>query len=162
MSRHSRSQQFEAAWRTEPQARWSGSAPDPNDPSAIAHRARSLAAAWMPDIDDRIEFLRNRCAGKNVLDIGCVAHDRERFDGADWLHRHIAEAATSCVGVDILEEGVSAMRAAGFDAVAHDLSSGLGPLASRAPFDVIVAGELIEHVGNLDFLFEIAKEGHCQ
>ena len=69
------------------------------------------------------------------------------------------EAAASCVGVDLLVEGVSAMQAAGFEAVAHDLSTGLGPLADRAPFDLIVAGELIEHVGDLDFLFSIARDG---
>ena len=51
------------------------------------------------------------------------------------------------------------MTNAGFDAVVHDLSTGLGPLADRAPFDIIVAGELIEHVGDLDFLFAIAARG---
>ena len=159
MTRHNRSRHFDTAWKAESGNHWSGVAVDPNDPRALAHRARILEAAWMPDIDDRVEFLRSRCTGKNVLDIGCVAHDRERFDDAGWLHRHIAQAATSCVGVDILEEGVAAMKEAGFDAVAHDLSTGLGPLTPRAPFDVIVAGELIEHVGNLDFLFEVAKAG---
>lgn len=156
--RHSRSDQFDAAWHHQSKPHWGDVTTDPNDPAALAHRARTLAAAWMPDISDRIEFLRSRCAGKSVLDIGCVAHAEERLDAPDWLHRHIVDAAASCVGVDILETGIEAMRAAGYDAVAHDLSTGLGPLGSRGPFDVIVAGELIEHVTDLDFLFEIARE----
>jgi len=81
------------------------------------------------------------------------------MESPDWLHRQIADAADRCVGVDILEAGVRAMVDRGFDAVAHDLSGGLGPLAQRGPFDLITAGELIEHVANLDMLFAVAEEG---
>ncbi len=156
--RHSRSADFAAALDTADRRRWSDGTHDPNGPMAIAHRARTLQAAWMPQIPDRIRFLVDRCRGKNVLDIGCVAHESSRFDDPGWLHRHIAEAADSCIGVDVLDEDVALMRSAGYDAVAHDLSTGLGPIAARAPFDVIVAGELIEHVGNLDFLFTTARD----
>jgi SAM-dependent methyltransferase len=50
------------------------------------------------------------------------------------------------------------MRQRGFDVVEQDLGSGLGQLAEIAPFDVIVAGELIEHVEALNMLFDIAGE----
>lgn len=135
---------------------WSESTPDPNAPEVIRDRADILSAAWQPPIADRIAFLRERVAGKTVLDVGCVAHDEERFEADSWLHRHLAQAADRCIGLDLLEEGVATMRAAGYEAIAHDLSTGLGPLFSLAPFDVIVAGEVIEHLGNLDLLFETA------
>ena len=125
----------------------------------MAHRARTLRAAWRPGIHDRVGFLADRCRGRHVLDIGCVAHAESRLGGDDWLHAHLARAAATCVGVDILDAGVAAVNAAGFDAVVHDLTTGLGPLAERGPFDVIVAGELIEHVPDLDMVFRIASEG---
>ena len=155
--RHNRSAAFTEAWSQTNHARWSDHTSDPNDPPAIAHRGRTLEAAWMPTIANRIRFLTDRCRGRNVLDIGCVAHDRSRFDDDAWLHRHLADVAARCVGVDILEDGIAAMRDAGFDVVAHDLTTGLGPLTDRAPFDVIVAGELIEHLGDLDLLFRVAR-----
>jgi 2-polyprenyl-3-methyl-5-hydroxy-6-metoxy-1,4-benzoquinol methylase len=161
MVRHNRSAAFDAAHREPADGvrRWSELADDPNDPRAVAHRARTLERAWRPGIRDRVAYLADRCRGKNVLDIGCVAHDETRLGGDEWLHGHLSRAAASCVGVDILEEGVAAVNAAGFDAVAHDLTSGLGPLADRGPFDVIVAGELIEHVRDLDMVFRVAAEG---
>lgn len=161
MVRHNRAAAFDAAWRgpSADVAGWTALAGDPNDPRAVAHRARTLQAAWRPGIADRVEFLTGRCRGKHVLDIGCVAHDEARLGGDDWLHAHLARAAATCVGVDILEAGVAAVNAAGFEAVAHDLTGGLGPLAERGPFDVIVAGELVEHVPDLDMVFRVAAEG---
>lgn len=153
MVRHNRAKAFADAW-DQPVI-----TPDPSDPAAVADRARTLAAAWIPHVEDRVDFIVERCRGSHVLDIGCVAHDASRMDDPRWLHRHIADAAETCVGVDILEDGVDTLRAAGFDAIAHDLSTGLGPLSGRAPFDRIVAGELIEHLGDLDLLFRVAATG---
>lgn len=169
MVRHSRADAFDDALSSgvgattteqlDSGGRWSDLADDPNDPIAVAQRSRTLAAAWRPDIGDRLGFLESRARGKNVLDIGCVAHDVARLDSPDWLHGRIASAAARCVGVDILEEGVAAVRARGYDAEVHDLSTGLGPLAGRGPFDTIVAGEILEHVSDLDMVFRVAAEG---
>jgi 2-polyprenyl-3-methyl-5-hydroxy-6-metoxy-1,4-benzoquinol methylase len=138
---------------------WSDTGDDPNSIHMLSDRAARLAAAWRPSIEDRTLFITDRVAGKRVLDIGCVAHDEARMASQYWLHAHVARAAASCIGVDVLDEGVAAMNAKGFSAVVHDLSSGLGPLANEAPFQVMVAGELIEHVGSLDMLFATAAEG---
>jgi SAM-dependent methyltransferase len=139
-------------------AHWSDVHDDPNHELVIADRAAVLARAWRPEISDRTAFIRKRIAGKRVLDVGCVAHDEARMQSSRWLHRHIAEFASECVGVDVLKEGVDAMNLAGFDAVCHNLSDGLGPLYDRGLFDAIVAGELIEHVGDIDMLFATASD----
>lgn len=138
--------------------RWSDVAADPNDVRALAGRARTLRAAWREPIADRAQFIVERCRGKRVLDVGCVAHDVKRMESPEWLHGRVAAAASSCVGVDVLPEGVAHMVEAGFDVVTHDLTRGPGPLADVAPFDVIVAGELIEHVPALDMLFTAARD----
>lgn len=162
--RHDRSTEFEAAIAhadsSSAARRWTDVASDPNDPLALARRAEVLRAAWRPPVEDRLAFFEARCRDRNVLDVGCVAHDSSRMSSPAWLHGRIAAVAARCLGVDIIDDGVQAMRAAGFDAVTHDLTQnltqGLGPLATRAPFDVIVAGELFEHVTSLDMLFALA------
>lgn len=138
--------------------RWSDIADDPNDARALVWRARTLRAAWREPVPDRGEFIVGRCAGRRVLDIGCVAHDVERMKSPQWLHGRVAAAASSCLGVDVLPEGVAHMVEAGYEVIAHDLTMGPGPLAGANPFDVIVAGELIEHVPSLDMLFTAARD----
>ena len=160
MMRHRRRGEFASALTNDTvhtATSWRDLATDPNSAIALLHRARTLGQAWQQPIDDRIAHLRAMCAGKNVLDIGCVAHDAARMESPLWLHRHLADASAHCVGVDVDPAGIDAMRRAGFDAVHHDLGEGLGPVADRAPFDVIVAGELIEHVESLGLVFETAR-----
>ncbi|WP_169744236.1 class I SAM-dependent methyltransferase [Knoellia aerolata] len=158
--RHSRTREFERALAAgdEGVARWSDLADDPNDPAALAYRARTLRAAWRDAIPDRGEFIIDRARGRRVLDIGCVAHDVERMKSPLWLHGRVAAAAATCVGVDVLDEGVAHMTSLGYDAISHDLTQGTGPVADRGPFDVIVAGELIEHVPAMDMLFRAARD----
>ena len=91
------------------------------------------------------------------MDIGCVAHDVARMSSEQWLHGRLATVASSCIGVDVHHDGVQEMNRRGFRAVVHDLSAGVGPLAEQDPFDVIVAGELIEHVESVSMLFTTAN-----
>lgn len=159
--RHSRSDTYDSALAAPPGppgTRWSDIADDPNDPRALAQRSRTLRDAWRPPVEDRSAFIVERCRGRRVLDIGCVAHDVERMKSPDWLHGRVAAAAASCLGVDVLPEGVEHMRRAGYDVLTHDLTHGPGPVGEAGPFDVIVAGELIEHVPSLDMLFEAARD----
>jgi 2-polyprenyl-3-methyl-5-hydroxy-6-metoxy-1,4-benzoquinol methylase len=121
-------------------------------------------AAWAAEVPDRIEFFRNLANGRRVLDIGCVNHEWSTMAHPAWLHRHIAEVAKECLGVDILEEGVAEMCKAGFDAIALDINEGPNAaVLARMPFDVVTAGELIEHLPSpqalFDFAFDVLKPG---
>lgn len=160
--RHSRSKEFASALASfapghDPARQWRDDADDPNHPAALIRRAHVLRSAWRPAIRDRVLFLEARCSGKSVLDVGCVAHDILRMKSPQWLHGRLASVAERCLGVDVLNEGVEEMRRLGFDALVHDLSSGPGPVLDHAPFDVMIAGELIEHVESMDMLFRTAK-----
>jgi 2-polyprenyl-3-methyl-5-hydroxy-6-metoxy-1,4-benzoquinol methylase len=158
--RHSRTRDFQRALTEHDDGvtRWSDLADDPNDPAALAFRARTLRSAWRDEIVDRGEFIVGRSRGLRVLDIGCVAHDVERMKSSQWLHGRVAAVAATCLGVDVLDEGVAHMKQLGYDAISHDLTEGPGPVAERGPFDVIVAGELIEHVPAMGMLFQAASE----
>lgn len=148
----------ESVGKTQVSRHWSSLSADPNSEIVLQQRAETLAAAWMPQVADRVGFIVERARGKRVLDLGCVAHDVERMKSNRWLHHEIAEAGDVCVGVDVLSEGVEAMNEAGYTAVVADLAKNPEALTGRGLFQIIVAGELIEHVGNLDMIFEAAEK----
>ena len=137
--------------------RWCNQAQDPNAAVVLARRAETLRNAWRPEIASRLDLLEQRVRGRRVLDVGCVAHDLERIDRVNWLHARLAASAARFIGVDVLQAGVERMASLGYQAICHDLGDGPGPLAAEGPFDVIVAGELIEHVEDLGMLFRSAE-----
>lgn len=97
-----------------------------------------------PEETDIFSFLRKSVQGKDVLDVGCVAHTAASYQDPRWVHEHIVESAQSVVGLDLLESEVAKLRARGYHIIAGDaITADLG-----ATFDVIVAGEFIEHIDN--------------
>jgi 2-polyprenyl-3-methyl-5-hydroxy-6-metoxy-1,4-benzoquinol methylase len=96
--------------------------------------------------DSKIAFVADRCRGKRVLDLGCVMHDPGAVHSRYFMHRAIDEVAARAVGLDLHEEGVAAMRALGYDVRVGDAEK----FGFDEQFDVIVAGDIVEHLGNLD------------
>jgi SAM-dependent methyltransferase len=96
----------------------------------------------------RHDFLVDRARGKRVVHVGFVDElMATKLAQGVWLHGRLAEAAESLVGLDTAEDGVAWANEHGFDAHVVDAQSaeavaGLG----LAPADVVVAGEIIEHL----------------
>lgn len=130
--------------------RWHDLSPNPNDPSVIAWRQHTLDATRHEPVPNRTWYLKALAEGHDVLDIGVVEHEVSAAQSARWLHRHLAEAARRCVGVDILADEVHKLREHGYDIRVVDVIE--SPLDEQ--FDVIIAGEIIEHVGAPQALFE--------
>ncbi|HEV3255466.1 MAG TPA: class I SAM-dependent methyltransferase [Gemmataceae bacterium] len=108
-------------------------------------------------IGRRHKILQTYCAGKKVLDLGCVDHEavNERMDR--WTHRHLAEVARSILGIDILEEEVAKLQKKGFNIRAGNVEN----LDLDQVFEVVLAGELIEHVRNQEpFLQSVRRHMH--
>ena len=80
--------------------------------------------------------------GSRVLDIGVVQHDPNKFTRDDWLHKHLYEKARYVLGLDIDTEGVSELEKRGFNVEVGDAEQ----LELGNTFDVITAGEIIEHL----------------
>lgn len=136
--------------------RWRDISGDPNARPVLRARHVAVARAARPPLHDRAGRILELSRGARVLDVGCVDHRAELHTGPNWLHRRIAEVASSCLGVDIEPDGIDAMRAAGFDALVHDVCADPAPVAARGPFDVVVAGEVLEHLASPQALFELA------
>lgn len=94
----------------------------------------------------RWDFIRPYVEGKKVLDVGPAElvgtahkHKEER-----WLHKKMASVAAEVIGLEINEEQARALRNMGYDIRLGDAES----FDLSETFDVIVAGELIEHLSN--------------
>jgi 2-polyprenyl-3-methyl-5-hydroxy-6-metoxy-1,4-benzoquinol methylase len=126
---------------------WSEIADDPNSADARRYRQAQLDAAWRTERRGRTALLRELCLGRKVLDVGCVGH-ASRIGHDRWLHGQLAGVAGECLGIDVDEQGVQLVRAGGYDALVADITADPLPesLVSRSPFDVVVAGEVIEHL----------------
>src|ERR1039457_4661493 len=119
----------------------------PNSTGAKAVRRAELRAARTVEHRTRAEVMVEACRGKRVLDLGCVGHSAEAMNWPQWLHDQIAQAGAFCVGVDYETESVRLMRAAGLVAFPGDIDEPpTSELVGLAPFDLVVAGELIEHL----------------
>ncbi|HXT09034.1 MAG TPA: class I SAM-dependent methyltransferase [Roseiarcus sp.] len=83
--------------------------------------------------------------GKRLLDIGCIGHDLEarRTIGTFYLEDFRRKAAY-VKGIDILEEDVDRARRMGFEVEVGNAEG----YTDGSNYDVIFAGELIEHLSN--------------
>ncbi len=97
----------------------------------------------------RIEYLASLAANRRVVHVGFGdARYREVQERAGtWLHGHLADVASSLVGLDVDEPSVAEARAAGFAAHVVDCRDRQAIAAlGLAPSDLVVAGEVIEHL----------------
>lgn len=101
-------------------------------------------------IVDRIPWLVEQCRGKRVIHVGFAdaGFREEQGRAGSWLHGHLAEVAAELVGLDADEPGVAAAVDAGFDAHVVDCTDAAEVVAlGLEPADVVLAGEVIEHLG---------------
>lgn len=109
----------------------------------------------------RRDILLTFCQGKRVLDIGCVQHDAAQSTHENWLHGLIVGMASYVLGVDYLPEAVRDLREKGYNVIVGDVNK---PLPIDDKFDVIIVGNLIEHLSNFEGLLLniqklLAKDG---
>jgi hypothetical protein len=99
---------------------------------------------------DRLPLLRELCAGKDVLHVGCA--DWPIFDPQNNLHLQLAPIARSIAGLDTDTEGLERLRAF------HDGRYYTRVAEVDRPFDVLLVPEVIEHVPNAgEFLTELDR-----
>ncbi len=98
--------------------------------------------------DEKIRFFVPLVEGKSVLDLGVVQHQAGRYHKGSWLHRAIQKHSAKCLGVDIDSEGVRFLRRQGFNVIEMDAQN----LVLDDQYDVVVAGDIVEHLDNLQGL----------
>lgn len=112
-------------------------------------------------IEDKNAMIVRMCTGKTVLDMGCIDHSYSTALGLGdrWLHKQIKAVAASLTGLDILQEDALELNRLGYDIrIANAEQFDFGE-----KFDVIVAGDLIEHLSNIGmFLQSVKRHMHAE
>ncbi|WP_062307761.1 class I SAM-dependent methyltransferase [Polynucleobacter sinensis] len=110
----------------------------------------------------RLELVKKFCKGRDVLDVGCVNHDISNISNDSWQHAAIKSVASNLLGIDYLESEVAELNKLGYRVIAADATK---PIEIEERFDVVVVGNLIEHLSSFEGLFKniekLLKPGGC-
>lgn len=119
--------------------------------SPTSHRGHLLQPSWSASTYlDRFDSIRPFIAERSVLDLGAGSgHNR-----TDWMHALIKEHASEAVGIDMSDEFVERARERGADLILGDAES----IRLGRTFDVVFAGELIEHLSCFTGFLATARE----
>lgn len=95
-----------------------------------------------------LEILR-LCADKKVLHLGCADVPFTLQRGENLLHYQLARVTPphKLWGLDLSKEGVNILQQKGHNVIHGDVEQ-LGRELKEQDFDVILAGEIIEHLSN--------------
>ena len=118
----------------------------------------------------RFDFLINISRGKRVLHLGCVDTGllEERFQRGELLHQKLQTVATDLWGVDLNQEGIEFLQRKGFAQLYTADVSALHEIEALRgqEFDLILAGEIVEHLLNPGLFFnsvaKLMKPGHTR
>jgi len=110
----------------------------------------------LKEIIGKDELIVDLCQGKEVLDIGCIDHSYKTALalGNKWLHKRIKDVSTSLVGLDMLEEDARILNEKGYNIVIANAEN----FELDKKFDVVVAGDLIEHLSNIGNFLDAAQK----
>lgn len=98
----------------------------------------------------RLDLIRDLSRGKRVLHLGCTnwPYTLESLKNNMLLHRDLEEIAAKVVGIDADQEGIEVLKDNGSKNLYDADLEHLEDLQLEATFDVIIAGEMIEHLNN--------------
>jgi len=121
-------------------------------------------------VTDRQTWLLDQCHGKKVLHIGCVdsGMTSQRIETHKLLHGELQVVSADVIGIDIDSAGISYMEDLGFSKLfIVDISESPSIVSNYVQdamenCDVIICGEVLEHVPNygqfLKGIHEVAKK----
>lgn len=134
---------------------WTRLTDDPNDSETKRLVKRRMRASRQIHMGmDLTDYVLAAAAGKRVLDVGVVSHAARYIRDPNWRHGKIRRVAARCVGVDVIEPLVRDLQAQGYDVRCVDATSE-ADLGER--FELVFAGDVIEHVDNAVSLLRFAK-----
>ena len=102
---------------------------------------------------NRLESILSLVNGKDarVLDVGCANHHAvEGLDDPIWVHGALKKHVRQLMGLELESSEVEVMREAGFTVVQGDITDRCLPARIGCKFDIVVAGEIIEHLMDFD------------
>ncbi|MBK9165598.1 MAG: methyltransferase domain-containing protein [Acidobacteria bacterium] len=98
----------------------------------------------------RVQFLKELAKGKRVLHLGCTnfPYTLDSIAAGSLLHADLAAIADELTGFDFDQEGIDLLTERGFGELYRADLERLEEVTLEREFDVIIAGEMIEHLNN--------------
>jgi SAM-dependent methyltransferase len=98
----------------------------------------------------RVEYILSQCEGKRVLHLGCTnwPYTDDSIASGSLLHSLMRDRCSELFGIDADEAGLNLMRQSGFENLYAANLESLETCKLKEAFDVVVAGEMIEHLNN--------------
>lgn len=102
------------------------------------------------ELVQRVEYVKNACRGRKALHLGCTnwPYTKEALDNNSLLHLELGEIAGELWGFDFDQAGLDILAAKGVDKLYRADLEKLEDVNIAETFDVIVAGEMVEHLNN--------------
>ena len=98
----------------------------------------------------RLDVIREMCAGKRVLHLGCTGapFTAEAIESNMLLHFVLEGVAADLWGLDTDLAGIETLKSHGSKQIIYGDLEHLDAVELDQTFDIIVAGEIIEHLSN--------------
>jgi SAM-dependent methyltransferase len=98
----------------------------------------------------RLDLIRDIARGKRVLHLGCTnaPYTQESIDSGMLLHNDLVEISSDVWGMDADEAGLTVLRSDGHKQLVYGDLEKLAECDLDGTFDVIIGGEMIEHLNN--------------
>jgi ubiquinone/menaquinone biosynthesis C-methylase UbiE len=102
------------------------------------------------ELVQRVDFIKKMCVGKKVLHLGCTnyPYTKESLENNILLHNEIEAVAGELYGFDFDQKGIDVLLDAGGKNLFRADLEKLEDVRLDETFDVIIAGEMIEHLSN--------------
>lgn len=102
------------------------------------------------ELVQRVEFIKKNCIGKKVLHLGCTnfPYTQAAIDNQMLLHFDLEKTAGELYGFDFDQEGLDILAKTGAKNLFQADLQKLEDVNLNETFDVIIAGEMIEHLSN--------------
>lgn len=99
---------------------------------------------------DRVTYLKDLCRGKKVLHLGCTDYPFTEtvIKNEMLLHFELGRIAKELYGFDFDQRGIDILRSNGAQNLYRADLENLQDIDLNETFDVIIAGEMIEHLSN--------------
>lgn len=102
------------------------------------------------ELVQRVEFIKKISAGKKVLHLGCTnfPYTNDSIENGMLLHFDLEKTAKELYGFDFDQEGIDILSSHGTKNLFQADLEKLEKVELDETFDVIIAGEMIEHLNN--------------
>ena len=107
----------------------------------------------------RLDQIQQISKDKSVLHLGCTnwPYTQDALDADMLLHTRLNETARELYGFDFDQEGIEALASSGFTNLYQADLQNLSAVELEKQFEVIIAGEMIEHLNNPGLFLEGIK-----